>query len=87
MATRNVSSLVNTNTLNNLSKSNSPKSFGDQISNKTNKIVNSSLGKKLELQLELAKLVQDEVNEKIKYGETLLNLYKSFSPPPPWRTV
>lgn len=80
---RNVSSLVNTNTLNNLSKSKSPKSFGDQVSNNDSKIVNSSLGKKQELQLELAKLVQVEVEEKIKYGEDLVNLSKQFNPPPP----
>jgi hypothetical protein len=80
---RNISSLVNTNTLNNLSKSNSPKSFGDQISNKSSKIINSSLNKKQELQLELAKLIQVEVDEKVKYGEDLVNLSKQFNPPPP----
>lgn len=84
MATnRNISSLVNTNTLNNLSKSNRPKSFGDQVSNNSNKIVNSSLGKKQQLQLDLAKLVQDEIDEKIKYGENLSTLYNQFNPTPP----
>jgi hypothetical protein len=84
---RNVSSLVNTNILNNLSKSKIPKSFGDQISNKISKIVNSSLGKKQELQLDLVKLVQDEVLEKVKYGETLLNLYKRYNPSPPTKST
>jgi hypothetical protein len=84
---RNVSSLVNTNTLNNLSKSNSPKSFGDQISNKNNKIVNSSLGKKIELQSELAKLTQDKIELDIKYTEDLFNLTKRLNPPPPTKST
>jgi hypothetical protein len=79
---RNISSLVNTNTLNNLSKSNRPKSFGDQSSN-PEKLVNSSLGKKQELQIELKKLVVKEIEEKVKYGETLLSLYKQYQPSPP----
>ena len=84
MATnRNISTLVNTDTLKTLSNINSPKSFGDQISNNSKKIINSSLGKKQQLQLDLVKLVQEEVDEKIKYGQTLLSLYKRFTPPPP----
>ena len=42
---RNISSLVNSNTLNTLSSVIRPKSFGDQLSNNNEKIVNSSLGK------------------------------------------
>ena len=83
MATRNISSLVNTNILNTLSKSNSPKSFGDQISNINNKTINSSLGKKQQLQHELSKLIQKEVDQKIKYGEDLSILYKQYNPSPP----
>jgi hypothetical protein len=79
---RNISSLVNTNTLNTLSNVKRPKSFGDQSSN-PEKLVNSSLGKKQELQIELKKLVAKEIEEKVKYGETLLSLYKQYQPSPP----
>jgi hypothetical protein len=79
---RNISSLVNTNTLNTLSNVKRPKSFGDQSSN-PEKLVNSSLGKKQELQIELKKLVVKEIEEKVKYGETLLSLYKQYQPSPP----
>ena len=79
---RNISSLVNTNTLNTLSNVKRPKSFGDQSSN-PERLVNSSLGKKQELQIELKKLVVKEIEEKVKYGETLLSLYKQYQPTPP----
>jgi hypothetical protein len=79
---RNISSLINTNTLNTLSNVKRPKSFGDQSSN-PEKLVNSSLGKKQELQIELKKLVVKEIEEKVKYGETLSNLYKQYQPSPP----
>ena len=58
---RNISSLVNSNTLNTLSSVIRPKSFGDQLSNNNEKIVNSSLGKKKELQLELKKLYAEKI--------------------------
>jgi hypothetical protein len=79
---RNISSLVNTNTLNTLSNVKRPKSFGDQSLN-PERLVNSSLGKKQELQIELKKLVVKEIEEKVKYGETLSNLYKQYQPSPP----
>jgi hypothetical protein len=79
---RNISSLVNTNTLNTLSNVKRPKSFGDQSSN-PEKLVNSSLGKKQELQIELKKLIAKEIEEKVKYGETLSILYKQYQPSPP----
>ena len=84
---RNISSLVNSNTLNTLSSVIRPKSFGDQLSNDTEKIVNSSLGKKQELQFNLAKLVQDEVEEKVKYAKTLNDLFNQFQPPPPTKAT
>ena len=61
---KNISSLVNSNTLNTLSSVQRPKSFGNQLSNDTEKIVNSSLGKKQELQIELQKLVTKESKKK-----------------------
>ena len=66
---RNVSSLVNNDTLNNLSKSNSPKSFGDQISKGNEKIVNSTLNKNLELK-DVYK------NEKILIEQRNQNVFK-----------
>jgi hypothetical protein len=84
---RNISSLVNTNTLNTLSSVQRPKSFGDQTSNDSEKIVNSSLGKKQELQLELKKLVTKEIEEKVKYGKTLNDLFNQFQPPPPTKAT
>jgi hypothetical protein len=64
---RNVSSLVNNDTLNNLSKSNSPKSFGDQISKGNEKIVNSTLNKNQELKDEYKneKILNEQRNQKI----------------------
>ena len=72
---RNISSLVNSNTLNTLSSVIRPKSFGDQLSNNNEKIINSSLGKKQELQIELQKLVTKESEEKVKYGKILNDLF------------
>jgi hypothetical protein len=84
---RNISSLVNTNTLNTLSGVQRPKSFGDQLSNDTEKIVNSSLGKKQELQLELKKLVTKEIEENVKYAKILNDLFNQFQPPPPTKAT
>jgi hypothetical protein len=84
---RNISSLVNTNTLNTLSGVQRPKSFGDQLSNDTEKIVNSSLGKKQELQLELKKLVTEKIEENVKYVKTLNDLFNQFQPSPPTKAT
>ena len=84
---RNISSLVNSNTLNTLSSVIRPKSFGDQLSNNNEKIVNSSLGKKQELQIELQKLVTKESEEKVKYGKILNDLFNQFQPTPPTKAT
>ena len=84
---RNISSLVNSNTLNTLSSVIRPKSFGDQLSNNNEKIVNSSLGKKQELQLELKKLDAKESEEKVKYGKILNDLFNQFQPTPPTKAT
>jgi len=84
---RNISSLVNTNTLNTLSGVQRPKSFGDQLSNDTEKIVNSSLGKIQELQLELKKLVTKEIEENVKYVKILNDLLNQFQPTPPTKAT
>jgi hypothetical protein len=84
---RNISSLVNTNTLNTLSSVNAPKSFGDQISNNSEKIINSSLGKKQQLQFDFDKLVSDEIEENVKYAKTLNDLFNQFQPPPPTKAT
>jgi hypothetical protein len=84
---RNISSLVNTNTLNILSSVQRPKSFGDQLSNDNEKIVNSSLGKKQELQVELKKLVTEKIEETVKYEKTLNDLFNQFQPPPPTKAT
>jgi hypothetical protein len=78
---RNISSLVNTNTLNTLSSVNAPKSFGDQISNNSEKIINSSLGKKQQLQFDFDKLVSDEIEENVKYAKTLKQKIRSWLHP------
>ena len=84
---RNISSLVNSNTLNTLSSVIRPKSFGDQLSNNNEKIVNSSLGKKQELKIEFDKLVTKESEEKVKYGKILNDLFNQFQPPPPTKAT
>ena len=84
---RNISSLVNSNTLNTLSSVIRPKSFGDQLSNNNEKIINSSLGKKQELQIELQKLVTKESEEKVKYGKILNDLFNQFQPTPPTKAT
>jgi hypothetical protein len=84
---RNISSLVNTNTLNTLSGVIRPKSFGDQLSNDNEKIVNSSLGKKQELQFDFDELVSDEIEENVKYAKTLNDLFNQFQPPPPTKAT
>ena len=84
---RNISSLVNSNILNTLSSVIRPKSFGDQLSNNNEKIVNSSLGKKQELKIEFDKLVTKESEEKVKYGKILNDLFNQFQPPPPTKAT
>ena len=84
---RNISSLVNSNTLNTLSSVIRPKSFGDQLSNNNEKIINSSLGKKQELHIELQKLVTKESEEKVKYGKILNDLFNQFQPTPPTKAT
>ena len=84
---RNISSLVNSNTLNTLSSVIRPKSFGDQLSNNNEKIVNSSLGKKQELKIEFDKLVTKESEEKVKYGKILNDLFNQFQPTPPTKAT
>ena len=84
---RNISSLVNSNTLNTLSSVIRPKSFGDQLSNNNEKIVNSSLGKKQELQLELKKLDAEKIEENVKYAKILNDLFNQFQPTPPTKAT
>ena len=84
---RNISSLVNSNTLNTLSSVIRPKSFGDQLSNNNEKIVNSSLGKKQELKIEFDKLVTKEIKENVKYAKTLNDLFNQFQPTPPTKAT
>ena len=50
-------------------------------------LVNSSLGKKQELQKELKKLVTKEIEEKVKYGKILNDLYNQYQPTPPSKSI
>lgn len=80
----NVSSLIPSDINNNLFKSNSPKSFGDQTINKEKqKLVQSSLGKVESLKSEISLLTQKIIDLEVNHANNLNDLSLKVSPPPP----
>lgn len=91
----NVSSLISSTVNNNLSKSNSPKSFGEQsVNDAKKKLKTSSLGKEADLRLQIAKITEQiielDVNHvknkkelQFQQYQSSQKLYNYYFPAPP----